>query len=169
MDYLVPILVTAAITVGMLALIWAGWRSRLRRQAGIGPLAPVPEELGGPLYAAAGQYVVTTSAEDWLDRIAVRQLGIRTNAEVSVHPEGVLFDRAGAPALFIPAHALTGVRLESGMAGKFVEKDGLLVLGWSLGGTAVDTGFRTRAAADKNGLLMAVEKLLPAGTTKDAQ
>ena len=36
------------------------------------------------------------------------------------------------------------------MAGKFVEKDGLLVLSWMLGGHELDTGFRTRHADDKN-------------------
>ena len=39
-----------------------------------------------PLAAAEGQYVATTTAGDWLDRIAVHGLGIRTNAELSVHP-----------------------------------------------------------------------------------
>ncbi len=37
------------------------------------------------------------------------------------------------------------------MAGKFVEKDGLLVLTWILGTHELDTGFRTRRAADKDG------------------
>ena len=61
----------------------------------------------------------------------------------------MLFDRSGAAPVFIPAARLTGVRQESGMAGKFVEKDGLLVLSWMLGSRELDTGFRTRRADDK--------------------
>ena len=72
--------------------------------------------------------MASTTAGDWLDRIAVHGLGIRTNAALSVHPEGVLFDRSGAGPSSSRPDSLTGVRQESGMAGKFVEKDGLLVL-----------------------------------------
>ncbi len=45
------------------------------------------------------------------------------------------------------------------MAGKFVEKDGLLVLSWMLGTRELDTGFRTRNAADKTLLLNALQDL----------
>lgn len=151
-----------------LALIWFGWRNRLRRQADVDPLPVIPAELGAALAVADGQYVATTTAGDWLDRIAVHNLGIRTNAELSVHPDGVLFDRAGAGPVFIPAASLTGVRQESGMAGKFVEKDGLLVLSWMLGTRELDSGFRTRHAADKTILLNALQDLIPAAPQADA-
>jgi hypothetical protein len=163
MNYFTGAVVSVLIVAVLFALLWAGWRGRMRRQDGLAAPPEVPGALGEPMLRVGGQYVTTTSARDWLDRIAVRQLGIRTNADLSVHPEGVLFDRAGAPALFIPADSLDGVRLESGMAGKFVEKDGLVVLSWQLGDTAVDTGFRTRAAADKALLVRALEDLMLAG------
>lgn len=151
-----------------LVLIWLGWRNRLRRQADVDPLPEIPAELGAALAVADGQYVATTTAGDWLDRIAVHNLGLRTNAELSVHPEGVLFDRSGAGPVFIPAASLTGVRQESGMAGKFVEKDGLLVLSWMLGTRELDSGFRTRHAADKTILLNALQDLIPAAPQADA-
>ena len=151
-----------------LVLIWLGWRNRLRRQADVDPLPELPTELGAALAVADGQYVATTTAGDWLDRIAVHNLGLRTNAELSVHPEGVLFDRSGAGPVFIPAASLTGVRQESGMAGKFVEKDGLLVLSWMLGTRELDSGFRTRHAADKTILLNALQNLIPAAPQADA-
>ncbi|WP_160665686.1 PH-like domain-containing protein [Pseudarthrobacter sp. ATCC 49987] len=151
-----------------LVLIWFGWRNRLRRQADVDPLPEIPTELGAALAVADGQYVATTTARDWLDRIAVHNLGLRTNAELSVHPEGVLFDRSGAGPVFIPAASLTGVRQESGMAGKFVEKDGLLVLSWMLGTRELDSGFRTRHAADKTILLTALQDLIPAAPQANA-
>jgi hypothetical protein len=151
-----------------LALIAVGWRNRLRRQSDVEPLPEVPAELGAPLAAADGQYVASTTAGDWLDRIAVHNLGIRTNAKLSVHPEGVLFERAGAGPVFIPAGRLTGVRQESGMAGKFVEKDGLLVLSWMLGSHELDTGYRTRRAEDKAVLFTTLQDLISAAPQAEA-
>jgi hypothetical protein len=162
-------LVLTLVLIGVaLALIWLGWRNRLRRQADVDPLPEIPTELGAAVAVADGQYVASTTAGDWLDRIAVHNLGIRTNAELSVHPQGVLFDRSGAGPVFIPAASLTGVRQESGMAGKFVEKDGLLVLSWMLGNRELDSGFRTRHAADKTILLNALQDLIPAAPQADA-
>ncbi len=162
------LLLTLVLIGVALALIWLGWRNRLRRQADVDPLPEIPAELGAAVAVADGQYVASTTAGDWLDRIAVHNLGIRTNAELSVHPEGVLFDRSGAGPVFIPAASLTGVRQESGMAGKFVEKDGLLVLSWMLGSRELDSGFRTRHADDKTILLNALQDLIPAAPQANA-
>jgi hypothetical protein len=162
------LLFTLVLTGVALVLIAVGWRNRLRRQSDVEPLPEVPAELGAPLAAADGQYVASTTAGDWLDRIAVHNLGIRTNAKLGVHPEGVLFERAGAGPVFIPTGRLTGVRLESGMAGKFVEKDGLLVLSWMLGSHELDTGYRTRRAEDKAVLLATLQDLISAAPQAEA-
>jgi hypothetical protein len=168
MDKVLPGLAMLAIVAVVFGLLAAGWRNRLRRQSDVDPLPDVPAE-PGPVWAAAeGQYVATTTARDWLDRIAAHGLGIRTNAELSVHQQGVLIDRSGAVPLFIPASDLTGVRLESGMAGKFVEKDGLVVLSWKLGDRELDTGFRTRRADDKPVLLEALQNLISAAPQANA-
>lgn len=161
--------ITAALIAVVLLMIWAGWRNRLRRQADVGQLPAVPEAPGVPLAVAEGQYVASTTAGDWLDRIAVHSLGIRTNAVLSVYSHGVFFDRSGAPALYIPAASLTAVRQESGMAGKFVEKDGLLVLTWDLGAHELDTGFRTRRAADKLALHDSLQQLIATAPQADPQ
>jgi hypothetical protein len=168
MDKLPFFLIMLALAAGIFAMLGLGWRNRLRRQADVDPLPEIPGALGAALAVADGQYVASTTAGDWLDRIAVHNLGIRTNAELSVHPEGVLFDRSGAAPVFVPAASLTGVRLESGMAGKFVEKDGLLVLSWMLGTRELDSGFRTRHADDKTTLLNALQDLIPAAPQANA-
>ncbi|QCB97528.1 hypothetical protein E5206_11880 [Arthrobacter sp. PAMC25564] len=167
MDRLLPGLAMLAFAAVVFVLLGIGWRNRLRRQSDVDPLPPVPAELGAALAAAEGQYVASTTAGDWLDRIAVHNLGLRTNAELSVHPEGVLFERHGAGPVFIPAGRLSGVRQESGMAGKFVEKDGLLVLSWRLGARELDSGFRTRRAEDKTTLLAALQELISAAPQAD--
>jgi hypothetical protein len=168
MDKLPSLLLILGLAAAIFAMLGIGWRNRLRRQSDVEPLPEVPAELGAPLAVADGQYVASTTGGDWLDRIAVHNLGIRTNATLSVHPEGVLLDRAGAGPVFIPAGRLTGVRQESGMAGKFVEKDGLLVLGWMLGSHELDTGFRTRRADDKALLLATIKDLISAAPQAEA-
>jgi hypothetical protein len=168
MDKTLPGLAMLAVIAIVFVLLGIGWRNRLRRQSDVEHLPGVPAELAQPLAVAEGQYVASTTAGDWLDRIAVHGLGIRTNAELSVHPEGVLFERSGAGPVFIPAARLTGVRQDSGMAGKFVEKDGLLVLTWTLGTRELDTGFRPRRADDKLALLEALQELISAAPQADA-
>jgi hypothetical protein len=160
MDKILPGLAMLAVVAVVFVLLAVGWRNRLKRQSDVEHLPQVPGAPGEPTAAAEGQYVATTTAGDWLDRIAVHGLGIRTNATLAVYPHGVLYERSGAPAVYIPAASLTGVRQDSGMAGKFVEKDGLLVLAWNLGAHELDTGFRTRRAADKDTLYQALQDLI---------
>ncbi|WP_332602179.1 PH-like domain-containing protein [Arthrobacter sp. S2(2024)] len=162
---LLLVVVLAAVAAGLIAI---GWRGRLKRQAGLGQLPDVPEPLGPAGIVAEGQYVATTTAGDWLDRVAVHGLGFRGNAEMSIHPEGILFDRKGTSPLFVPAEAVTDCGSANGMAGKFVEKDGLVVLSWMLGEHELDTGFRPRRAADKQPLLEALQELISAAPQADA-
>lgn len=160
MERLGPGLIMLGVAVVLVLLIWIGWRGRLRRQSGIAAPRPLPADIGAERYRCTGQYVVTTTSGDWLDRVAVHGLGLRTGADAVVAEAGLVIERSGAEPLFIPREDLDGVRLDSGMAGKFVEKDGLVVVGWRLGGTAVDTGFRPRFAAEKNALVAAIEDLM---------
>ncbi|MDQ6740983.1 MAG: hypothetical protein M3021_11680 [Actinomycetota bacterium] len=160
-DRLGPTLVAVALVLVIFALLWLGWRHRLQRQSGIAPLPAVPQQLSAALASAEGQYVVTTTEGDWLDRLAVHGLGIRSNAVLAVHTEGIVISRSGAPDVFIPKDSYGGARTESGMAGKFVERDGLIVLSWRLGGHPVDTGFRTRQAAAKTPLLTTLTDFAP--------
>jgi len=143
--------------------MWRGWKGRQRRQADLlpPPAVPDPRELGALRAEAEGTYVVTTTAGDWLDRIAVHRLGERSLATLAVHEAGVLVRRVGAPDLFVPAANLRGARLERGMAGKFVEEGGLVVMTWQQGEgqRELDTGFRPRAAADRDVLVEAVAAL----------
>lgn len=175
-QYTGAVLITLAVIVLVVALILLGWRNRLRRQSDVPAPPRIPlDAAGDPELGdfigepAQGVYVCTTTAGDWLDRIAAHRLGIRTNADLSIHPEGVLLARHGAPDVFIPAAAITGATRSSGMAGKFVEKDGLLVIGWMLGTMAVDTGFRPRYHAELPGILARIAALGTAGTDNNEE
>ena len=165
-EYTSAILITLAIIVLCIGLILLGWRNRQRRQADVAAPEHTPQELGTQLREPAeGQYVCTTTAGDWLDRISVHQLGVRCNATLMIHDAGVLFARHGASDLFIPTDALRNIGRSSGMAGKFVEKDGLLVITWVLGQREVDTGFRPRYHHELPQLLSTLGAMMSHGSS----
>lgn len=148
-------LALVGVMVAIIALVlWAmyrGWRSRQQRQSDI----PAPQLVHGDqdLDGAAGLYLGTSIAGDWLDRIAVHGLGVRSRARVSVAPGGVVLFRDGAPAFLIPAEDIRAVRTDRGVAGTVRAKDSVIVVTWQLGEAVVDTGFRADDSADHRTLL----------------
>jgi hypothetical protein len=147
------------------ALMYLGWRGRGRRQADLPAPPPVPATVDAELLDdAEATYVSTTTAGDWLDRVVAHGLGVRSAAVVRVSRAGVLVARQGAPDLWLPAGQLDDVRLERGMAGKFVEKEGLVVLTWTAGDHRFDTGLRLRHDADRPRLVEAVRTLTGAAS-----
>jgi hypothetical protein len=152
------------IVVAVWALMLVGWRRRAGRSAGLDVLPAVPADPGPPLTEPAeGVYVSTTTAGDWLDRVTAQGLGTRSAADMVVTGAGVGWMRQGAPQVWAPRAALVGVRRASGMAGKFVERDGLVVVTWRLGEQELDTGFRPRRGQDAGRLARAVGQLVPGG------
>lgn len=158
MGKLIGVLVTLAIIIVIFVLMRRGWNSRKAVQSDIAAPADVPGGLA-PGFVADGQYVATTSAGEPLDRIAVHSLGIRTRAHIEVGATGIAFRRDGCPDFFIPRSDLLGVHTADGMIGKFVESGGLVVVTWTLGTASVDTGFRTRYAAEKQPLIESISHL----------
>ncbi|MFC9516820.1 transporter [Nocardiaceae bacterium NPDC056970] len=126
-------------------LMYRGWKGRARRQADrIGELPQVPADLGDRLIApSSGLYVGSTLAPSWQDRVAVGDLGYRATGEISRWSRGILLERNGASAIWIPEASIRAIRTERGLAGKVMTKDGVLVIRWELPtGTEIDTGFR---------------------------
>jgi hypothetical protein len=153
------------ILLALYLLMWRGWRRRAARQADVPPLPERPKALSADVIPPVrGVYVSSTTAGDWLDRIVVRDLGVRSRAVMHVTGAGVSFDREGASDVFIPAAWLRGVRREGGMAGKFVGRDGLIVITWELGDRMLDTGFRPDRSRDNDVLVEAVGRLVTEGS-----
>jgi hypothetical protein len=154
------LLVLAAGYFGM----YRGWRNRQARQADLAPLpAAPPENDAASARGIEGVYVATTSAGDWMDRIAVHELGVRATADLAVSEAGLIFHRQGAADVFIPADHLTGVRTDRGIAGKVTaEKSGLVVVTWTHDGRELDTGFRPRRKADTAALTASISTLIGA-------
>ncbi|MDQ1247423.1 MAG: hypothetical protein QG597_1793 [Actinomycetota bacterium] len=159
----VMVVVVALAVYGM----WRGWRNRAARQADVPELPSVPDATGPVLASAEGRYVGTVRAGDWLDRIVARGLGAPGRAQVEVSAAGVLFDRDGAPEIFIPASMLTAVNSGKGVAGDVVEREGFAVVSWQLGEVALDTAFRADRAADQRAVMQAAAALVaqPTGGT----
>lgn len=121
-----------------------GWLNRVRRQLAVLPEFPAPPADPGTevLPALSGLYVGTTRAGDWQDRVAVGDVGYRSNVIARLFPTGLLLEREGASALWIPAESMTEARVDHKLANKVVLGVGLVVVTWRLGEHLLDTGWR---------------------------
>ena len=142
MTRLLLVALCVALVVLALAGMRVGWRHRLARQVDLPPLPAAPSELGPAHLRTGGLYVGSTFAASWQDRVLHGGLGDRAAAVASLHGAGVLIERQGSTAVFVPRAAWVEARLAPGLAGKVVGEGGLLVLRWRLGPALIDSGFR---------------------------
>ena len=157
-----------ALTLGMLLLVGLlyllmlkGWRSRQRRQGDLPPPPAPPEVRGQTLVGAtAGLFVGTTFADDWLDRVAVHDLGHRAAGWLVVATDGVHVEREGLPDLYLPYDRIESVSTGDALAGKFIGQDGLLLLDWRLGGRLLTSAFRADDHAQHPALNAAITSQL---------
>ena len=145
-------LIASLIVAGLLALSIAfiiqlmmrGWRERGRQQAEqLGTLPDRPGQVGSAAITTAGVYVGCTMEPAWSQRITAGDLGYRSKAVLTRHPEGILVQRVRAQPIWIPKESISAIRTEHGIAGKVAAKDGILAIRWRLpSGVKIDTGFR---------------------------
>ncbi len=164
MDRLLWTLGIVAVCVLLGFALLRGWRSRAARQSGIGPLPAVPvdpgPELADPL---PGVYVSTTSAGSWQDRVVVHGLGRRARVDVRLTADGILLDRVGESAIFVPIDDIREVTTAPGIAGKVMAlPEGVLVITWTLAGTPLDSGIRSDDPAAQARFLVAARSVLAA-------
>jgi len=128
----------------IIALMMRGWRERGRQQAEqLGTLPDLPGQVGSAAITTAGVYVGCTMEPAWSQRITAGDLGYRSKAVLSRHPEGILVQRVRAQPIWIPRESISGIRTEHGIAGKVAARDGILAIRWRLpSGVKIDTGFR---------------------------
>ena len=150
--------IVIGILVLLLVLMYTGWRARQRRQKDVGTPLAVPADLGAAVGTFDGKYVATTAAGAPLDRIAVRGLGFRSSASLTVAEHGVLVQRPGSDDLWIPRADIVDRRTATWTIDRVVEHDGLELLEWNLGGKPVDSYFRL---AEPVAFERAIEQLLP--------
>ena len=145
-EAVLPVVVTLLVILASFAALLVGWRNLKARQQDIP--APYDSFADSIEHSFTGMYVATTKFEDWLDRIAVHDLGIRSNATLELGESGLHLLRPGTRDVHIPWDSFHQVVRSSGMIGKFVEKNGLIVISWEKDGYTFDTGFRPRFAQD---------------------
>lgn len=160
MDRLTPTLLIVLLIVVAVALMLWGWRSRRRRQSGIDRPQPVPTPLAPSVLHVDGWYVATTRADEPLERIAVHGLGFRARATAAVHPEGIVIAARGAAPFLIPRSEVRGVSRATWAIDRVVERDGLVLIAWMLGLTAVDTYLRLPERDAAPALVSAVNDII---------
>jgi hypothetical protein len=139
--------IVLALLVLLLALMWLGWRNLKRRSAGIPAPQAIPATDAAEVLRTTGMHVATTHAGRPLDRVVVRGLGFRANADIRVTEAGIELRLAGGAECFVPAPAIRSVGRASWTIDRAVERDGLVVVTWTLGDTAIDTNLRVEDPA----------------------
>jgi hypothetical protein len=166
-----PATIVVVFTALVLWLMTASWRRRVRRDAALVPSHSAPAELGEELAAVDVFYVATTAHGVPLERLAIKGLGFRGRASVTVATAGVTLRITGEADVFIPAGAIVEVAPSTWTIDRVVEKDGLVLLAWSLGSgasaddgteTTVDSYLRVIAPEDRARLIDAIHQISPA-------
>ena len=140
-------------------LVWAWWR-RTRRDSGLEP--PVGEAPAGATTLSTHEalYVATTRHGDPLERLAIRGLGFRSRADLTVTSAGVALDLTGQPRFFLPTERIVEVAQATVAIDRVVERDGLVRISWRVDAdTVVDSYIRpqdasARAVSDEIGALL---------------
>jgi hypothetical protein len=143
-------------------LMRQGWNWRKTVQSGLPEPAAVPSRTTETILETEGRYAGTTTAGDWLDRVAAHRLGERSLVELSLSAEGLKVVRPASQSFFIPVGDLRGARLDKGIAGKVFPEGGLLVVTWQLGDKQLDSGFRADRSSDHDNWVTAIEVLIKA-------
>lgn len=165
MDRLLPTLIIVLVLLGVFALMLHGWATRRRRQAGIARPVPAPESLGTASLVVDGYYVATTKADEPLERIAVHGLGFRARVTAGVHGEGIVLAVRGQQPIIIAPEALRGADRATWTIDRVVERDGLVLIGWMLGETPVDSYLRLPDPAAAAAFVTAVQSITPDSAT----
>ncbi len=146
---------TLLVILGLLALMRWGWKGRERRQLDISRPLPLPPHNAIFEIDVPGVYIGAARAGDWLDRIVVHGLGVRSRAALNVGELGVWIERVHANSFFVPAEEITRVRIDRGVAGTVRSKDSVIVVTFALGTTLVDFGFRPDEDASRDVIVQA--------------
>jgi len=147
-------LALVALVAGLIALaLWGmrrGWQGRVARHGSMAEPAAFDARASS---GVPGLYLGTSISGDWLDRVAVHELGVRSRASFHLVDGGVGIRRDGARSFLIPASAVRGVRTDRGVAGTVRGKDSVIVVTWMLADDVLDTGIRADDGADHAALL----------------
>jgi hypothetical protein len=125
--------------VAVVALaIWLSVRKRRAAQEKL-ITAPLDATMPGDHEAF---YVSTVFEASPLDRLWAHGFAMRGRASLAVDNLGISVNRIGERSFLVPTKTITALDSASATIDKGVERDGLTVIRWSLGGSQVATHFR---------------------------
>ena len=140
--------VMIAVAVVLIAVLaWAWWR-RTRRDSGLAaPVGEAPAD-ASTLFTHEALYVATTRHGEPLERLAIRGLGFRSRADLTVTSAGVALDLTGQPRFFLPTERIVEVAQATVAIDRVVERDGLVRISWRVDAdTVVDSYLRAQDAS----------------------
>jgi len=150
----------ALVCLGLLA--WSWWRRSRRDAAYPAPFGELPDG-ARTLAIYTTLYVATTRHGEPLERLAIRGLGFRSRADVTVTDKGIALDLAGTPRMTITADRLVDAAQATVAIDRVVERDGLTRITWRVAGdTLVDSYIRPQEVSARQ-LADAIRPLLPTG------
>lgn len=132
MDRVAPTVIVVVVVLVIVGLMWRSWAARTRRDGALAAGHPGTGADAAEIAAAPVLYVATTPRDRPLERLAIRGLGFRARARLTVTDAGVDLSLAGAEPVFIPAAAIELLAPATVTIDRVVETDGLLLLGWRL-------------------------------------
>ena len=152
--------VMIAVAVSLVAVLaWAWWR-RTRRDSGLAaPVGEAPAD-AATLFTHEALYVATTRHGEPLERLAIRGLGFRSRAALTVTSAGIALDLTGQPRFFVPTERIVEVAQATVAIDRVVERDGLVRISWRVDAeTIVDSYIRpqdasARVVSDEIGALL---------------
>jgi hypothetical protein len=145
----------------IIVLAVIGWSLRRRRQRDIPVPQQVPAELGRTIAEFDGFYVSTTLDGQPLNRVAVRGLGFRARAGITVTESGVVLALPGNN-IFIPRADIREVTRAQYTIDRVVEPGGLVLLAWLLGATPLDSYLRVEKTEELVAALSSIAPQQPA-------
>jgi len=149
-----------ALVLLLVVLAWWGWSSRKARQeASFESPTEALEFFGEELARAAGAYVATSFANDFLERVNAYGLGIRGVAEILVFSEGVLIVRRGERPLAIDKSQILNVGNSQYVIDRAVEAEGIISITWTQNTTPLATHLRVVDEASRQVIIDALKKI----------
>lgn len=157
-EMVIALMIALAVVLVSLG-VWA-WVRRTRRDSAL--TAPIGEAPADAIVTGLfdGFYVATTAHDAPLERLAIRGLGFRSRAAITVMSAGVALDLTGQPRMFVPLADIEGVDRATVAIDRVVEPGGLVRLSWRIGDVTVDTFLRAQDAGSR-ALADAIAGILP--------
>ena len=131
-----------ALAVVLLGLTWWGWRNRRARFSHLEGALVHTLPSSRSLLDFSGLYVATTLADQPMNRVPVGPLSFRAKAAFSVHPEGLVLGAQGENPVMLSSPGGLQAGLATWTIDRVVEPEGLVMIRWRLGDTAVDSYLR---------------------------